>query len=40
LSGAVARLGPQFDVDTPVNDVITRALAIYANGAAAAPGPS
>jgi 2-dehydropantoate 2-reductase len=40
LSGAVARLGPQFDVDTPVNDVITRALAIYASGAAAAPGPS
>lgn len=34
LSGAVARLGPQFDVDTPVNDVITRALAIYADGAA------
>ena len=40
LSGAVARLGPQFDVDTPVNDVITRALAIYASGAGAAPGPS
>ena len=40
LSGAVARLGPQFDVDTPVNDIITRALAIYANGAGAAPGPS
>ena len=40
LSGAVARLGPQFDVDTPVNDIITRALAIYANGAGVAPGPS
>jgi len=35
LSGAVARLGPQFGVDTPVHGVISRALAMYENGAPA-----
>jgi 2-dehydropantoate 2-reductase len=32
LNGAVVRLGRELHVDTPVNGVITRALAIYANG--------
>lgn len=40
LSGAVARLGPSSGVATPVNDVITRALAIYADGTERKPVPS